>query len=333
MTHAHPDHAGGLAYLLEHHRPREFWWTGVPGEGEWWRRLEAAIVASGVRVRVLRADEADVRLARVLHPPDDGRAFTLNDSSLTLRLDHGVARVLLTGDIEARAEAILLATPERLGATVLKVPHHGSRTSSTPAFVAAVAPRLAVISVGADNRYRLPAPEIEARYRAAGTCVLRTDRCGAVTVETDGRRMTLRTGRSGCECPGLSSERMSGPALAEAQGMQIASLRSSDGPVREDRVLAPILAGGEEARHENDAEGRELAQHGTRDGTGARSPESAPDARPPARGAAARAPRSRRRRSPCAESARAGARATPRDDHHLQGLQSHQGGGAVAARE
>jgi competence protein ComEC len=89
----------------------------------------------------------------------------------------------------------------------LKVPHHGSRTSSTPPFGAAVAPKIAIISVGADNRYRLPAPEVEARYRAQGACVLRTDRCGAVTVTTDGRRLTVSTARAGCACPDLEAPR------------------------------------------------------------------------------------------------------------------------------
>src|SRR5262249_46830097 len=106
-----------------------------------------------------------------------------------------------TGDIEAPAERRLLTAPGRLAATVLKVPHHGSRTSSTPAFVAAVAPRVAVVSVGADNRYRLPSLEVLARYRARGTCVLRTDRCGAITTETDGGDLLVWTMSPACGCP------------------------------------------------------------------------------------------------------------------------------------
>ena len=108
-----------------------------------------------------------------------------------LRVHSGRVGLLLTGDIEAAAEQRLLADPARLPSLVLKVPHHGSRTSSAPGFVSAVAPVVAVMSVGADNRYRLPTPEIERRYRARGTCVLRTDRCGAVTVETDGDRLAV----------------------------------------------------------------------------------------------------------------------------------------------
>jgi competence protein ComEC len=94
-----------------------------------------------------------------------------------------------------------MAFPDRLRAAVLKVPHHGSRTSSTPRFVAAVDPALAVISVGADNRYGLPAPEVEERYRAGGACVLRTDRCGAVTILVGDEGLRVETARPGCACP------------------------------------------------------------------------------------------------------------------------------------
>jgi hypothetical protein len=194
--------------------------------------------------------------------------------------------MLLTGDIEARAESTLLRRPDGLAASVLKVPHHGSRTSSTSGFVAAVAPRVAVISVGADNRYRLPAREIEARYRAAGACVLRTDRCGAIVTVTDGRRLTVRTARSACGCAVLTAEAARrAPAIAEAQGMQIASFQPDDGLAHEDRVVAEFFVEGMAGRHGNDAKGRELAG---RRGE-ARVPPGAPsDARPTARTAGPR---------------------------------------------
>src|SRR5439155_11296053 len=107
MTHAHPDHSGGMPYLLAHHEAGAFWWTGVPGEGRDWERLEGALAGSGTPARVLAAGTPSpwAGTAAVLHPPANAGAMSLNDSSLTLRLGPSGPGVLLTGDTEARAEA------------------------------------------------------------------------------------------------------------------------------------------------------------------------------------------------------------------------------------
>jgi competence protein ComEC len=108
-----------------------------------------------------------------------------NNLSMVLRIAQGQQSVLFTGDIEAAAEQALLARtpPAMLAATVLKAPHHGSRTSSSSAFIAAVRPQVAVLSLGYRNRFGFPAPEVVDRYLAAGARVFRTDRSGAVSVD------------------------------------------------------------------------------------------------------------------------------------------------------
>ena len=121
----------------------------------------------------------------VLHPTraeyDDPRAKT-NDRSCVVRVDSAYGSALLTGDLEAKSEALLLrAEPTALRADVLVVPHHGSRTSSTPAFIHAVAPAIAVFACGYRNRFGHPRPDIVARYEAASVRMKRTDMDGAVT--------------------------------------------------------------------------------------------------------------------------------------------------------
>ncbi len=207
MTHAHPDHFGGLAHLVRSGRIGALWWSGWTGDGVEWRRLESALETSGVPLRTMGhggvRDGPVLHGVDVLHPTAGWNPAGLNDTSIVLRVRLGETAILLTGDIEAGAEARLRHdVGDQLAAVVLKAPHHGSRTSSTRAFLEAVRPRVVVISVGAGNRYGLPAAEVEARYRALGACVLRTDRCGAVTVVADGRGVGITAVRPDCGCPG-----------------------------------------------------------------------------------------------------------------------------------
>jgi competence protein ComEC len=99
--------------------------------------------------------------------------------------------LLLAGDVERAAEARLIAAE----AYALKVPHHGSRSSSTPGLVAAVRPAVAIVSAGYRNRFGHPHPEVVARYQQSGATLLRTDRDGSVTLSTDGRRVWVATYR------------------------------------------------------------------------------------------------------------------------------------------
>jgi competence protein ComEC len=114
-----------------------------------------------------------------------------NNEALVLRVEYGLASFLLASDIEAPRELELVASGTPLVATVLKVAHHGSRSSTTPEFLRAVGPGVAVISVGARNAYGHPDAGVLARLAAAGARVYRTDRDGAVVLETDGRALTV----------------------------------------------------------------------------------------------------------------------------------------------
>jgi competence protein ComEC len=120
-----------------------------------------------------------------------------NDLSCVLRIESLGGNVLLTGDIEALTETELLQRDARgLAADVLVVPHHGSKTSATPAFIAAVAPRVAIVAAGYRNRFGHPRGEILARYLRAGAARPRTDLQGAITVTLEpGRALAVEAER------------------------------------------------------------------------------------------------------------------------------------------
>jgi competence protein ComEC len=198
LSHAHPDHVGGVPFLLRAFDVREVWEGPAPSRDRSYRRLDEALgEAESVRRSVVRgmAEEWDGVRLRVMGPAPPARRprEVRNDDSLVLALEYGAVRVLLTGDIERSAEDSL----DPGSAIVLKVPHHGSRSSSSPAFVAAASPRLAIVSAGRRNPFGHPHPEVVERYRRYGALVLRTDQDGAVTVSTDGSRVWLSTFGSG----------------------------------------------------------------------------------------------------------------------------------------
>jgi competence protein ComEC len=172
MSHGDGDHVGGAASVLRAVPVGE-----VLGSG-------GNLVAARPCLRGERWSWDGV-LFEVLHPGPSGLAG--NDGSCVVRVRAGSAGALLAGDLESRGERRLLALEgEALRADVVVVPHHGSRGASTPGFVAAVAARHAVFATGYLNRFRFPAPEVVARYRAAGATVHETARAGAVRVTLGG---------------------------------------------------------------------------------------------------------------------------------------------------
>ncbi len=198
VTHGDLDHAGGAAALVREFRPRAVW-EGVPvprDETLAALRQEAAVVHA--RWTTVQAGDrlaiGDVEV-RVWHPPlpDWERQQVRNDDSIVLELRWRDVSIVLTGDIEREAEAALRGAIPPAPLRVLKVPHHGSLTSSTDAFIRMLAPDVAVVSVGRGNPYGHPSPVVIDRYRRLGAEIFRTDRDGAVTIDSDGYSLSVTT--------------------------------------------------------------------------------------------------------------------------------------------
>jgi beta-lactamase superfamily II metal-dependent hydrolase len=206
LTHRHEDHLGGLTEVIERRGTRMFLDALAPPGQEHgtplYQRLVAALERRRIPVRQAEAGRTidlggSARLVLLAPPaaPIVGSRSDVNANSVVARLEYGRVRVLFAADAEAATERWLLAQGADLRASVLKVAHHGSRHSSTPAFLDAVAPRVAVLSLGAGNRYRHPAPETLARLARANIRVYRTDVDGTITLETDGEALDFHTER------------------------------------------------------------------------------------------------------------------------------------------
>jgi competence protein ComEC len=198
VTHAHPDHAGGVPAILTGFGVGEVWEGPAPRRDRGYRALDDALRASGARRRTVLAgvtevwDGVELRVVGP-QPPERPPWTTRNDDSVVLAARYGDVTVLLTGDVEGGGEARLPPLP----ALALKVPHHGSKSSSTAAFLASSRPRVALVSAGYRNRFGHPHPDVLARYREARAVVYRTDRDGCITLATDGARAWVRTDREG----------------------------------------------------------------------------------------------------------------------------------------
>jgi competence protein ComEC len=197
VSHPRIDHYGGMRAIVNEFSPREFWAGSAKGQTSRFDDLEAALdktkitrvpMSGGEPCRVI--DE--VKFC-VLFPPDN----KADDASVVIRLEYGKLKYLFAGDIDKRDEALLAQKPKELHSTIVKIPRHGSATASTVEFIAAVKPRVAVISAGARARSEIQREEIAGRYRDSGAQVLSTYEDGAITLETDGETVRYLGHKSG----------------------------------------------------------------------------------------------------------------------------------------
>jgi len=192
LTHAHWDHLGGLLSVLLNYRVGELWIGPGPSDAGLERLLELAKRRGIPVVRHQSGErkEVDGVEIMVLSPDADWRPKRVsNNDSLVLRLGYGTRHILLPGDVESRMERRLVAEELPIASEVLKVAHHGSKTSTTAPFLSRVGPRFGIISVGAYGRFGHPNQEVLDTLEGAGVKTYRTDLDGSVTVSTDGNKI------------------------------------------------------------------------------------------------------------------------------------------------
>ena len=201
LSHPDNDHGGGFNHILHQFGVKRV--LGVPHRElrpKTHTALHRIVDLKGIPHELGYAGEINLtstaQLA-LLHPYDEASTNLtdddVNDDSLVLKLTYGDVDILFTGDIERKAELRLISSGQDLRSEIIKVPHHGSKTSSTAFFLDAVRPQYAICSVGERNRYGFPSQMVMKRYQEQNCRVLRTDRLGAIRLLTDGRRCWIRS--------------------------------------------------------------------------------------------------------------------------------------------
>ena len=196
-THNHPDHSGGLPFLIQNFTVGEFWSnrsiTAEIAEALRHKQLPHQILKRGDLITLPGPVTITVLSPAASQPEDDTDEENVNEQSLVFRLVYGDFSMLFTADAGFTAEQTMLAGNNLLASTVLKVGHHGSRYSTSPEFLARVHPKVAFISAGAGNRFGLPSPRTVELLTQQRIPLFRTDRDGTIELVTDGRKWAITT--------------------------------------------------------------------------------------------------------------------------------------------
>ncbi|MDA8139618.1 MAG: DNA internalization-related competence protein ComEC/Rec2 [Desulfobacteraceae bacterium] len=211
LTHPNSDHLNGLLFIVKHFKVGRIWSNHEPeesqGYNQWLQTISQKNLLHEPFESMVKKEVLGEVTFEILGPPQDFKSLRpqepwrdLNNDSLVTKVSWKEISFLFTGDITAPAEADLLQrhTAQELQSTFLFVPHHGSKSSSTPNFLSAVQPREALISAGWKNRFHFPHPKVLHYLQDAGARLWRTDQCGAIQITTDGRDYHIET----CREPG-----------------------------------------------------------------------------------------------------------------------------------
>jgi competence protein ComEC len=202
LTHPDPDHLKGLNFIASQFSIGQFWDNGFQTDSESYLQLKKILREKKINTQSLHEGTPTQIIngveISILNPPvwnstqrKIQNVWDLNNSSLVMKLRFKNVSALLAGDIGKEAEGRMLRKDVSLRADILKVPHHGSSSSSSPLFLERVKPTYAILSVGERNIGRLPHPEVLKRYLQLGSRILRTDKHGAITVTTDGQNIKV----------------------------------------------------------------------------------------------------------------------------------------------
>ena len=204
-THPHSDHIGGMSQIIEAYEIENFYMPAVTHTTATFEKMLSALEAREITPTIAYASshaeiawDEDVSV-RILSPLEGINYEDLNDWSIVLNITYGETGILLAGDAEAYAEDAMLANfpAEDFAATVLKLGHHGSSTSTTEAFLSAVSPQIAIVSAGAGNSYGHPDEETLALLEAYGVTVCRTDEQGTIHIMLDGKAAEIEMEKAG----------------------------------------------------------------------------------------------------------------------------------------